>query len=93
MSFTPVQPSSPLNNNLNQINKMVAQLNKEQTTKIFKGANNTNAVTFGKIGDNEYGVLVNDGTHNRVILGKFPDGTYGLAISKEGYDVLDIMNE
>lgn len=27
----------------------------------------------------------------RIIFGKLPDGTYGLAISKEGYDVVEVL--
>ena len=36
-------------------------------------------------------VKVNDGTHNRILIGLLPDGTYGIVISKEGVDVLTVF--
>ena len=29
--------------------------------------------------------------NRRIIIGKLPDGTYGLVISKEGYDVVELL--
>lgn len=35
------------------------------------------------------GIVVYDGSNQRIIFGLLPDGTYGLAISKAGYNVSD----
>lgn len=88
--FQPLQPSTPDGQNLNQINQMIAQVNQEQTVKTFKQANG-NAIVQGKLPyDGGYGSLYygSDGTP-RIVIGILPDGTVGLAVSKEGFSVLD----
>lgn len=37
------------------------------------------------------GLVLSDGSKNRLILGRWPDGTIGLIISKEGIDVYDVF--
>ena len=38
-------------------------------------------------------IIVDEDGKKRIILGKFPDGTYGFAISIEGVDVLEALQE
>lgn len=38
------------------------------------------------------GILLNDGTDRRMIIGKMPDSNIGVVISKPGYDVVDIFS-
>lgn len=37
------------------------------------------------------GLALNDGTNNRLLLGRWPDGTIGLIISKTGQDVYNVF--
>lgn len=38
--------------------------------------------------------IVKDTSGNRrIIFGRLPDGSYGLVISKEGYDVVEVLQE
>lgn len=38
------------------------------------------------------GIVLNDGTDRRMIIGKMPDSNIGVVISKPGYDVVDIFS-
>lgn len=94
MVLQPISTANSQGSNYNQLNDMVRQLNKEQTTKVFKGAGNTNAIIEGKLPyDGGYGSLYydTDGTP-RIVIGIQPDGTVGLTISKPGQSVLDVFS-
>lgn len=87
--FRPLASGNSNTQNLSQINDMTRSLNKEQQVKTFNGPGGFNAVTIGKVGENLYGLMINDGTDNRILIGQSPDGTYGLFVSKAGIDVLE----
>lgn len=36
-------------------------------------------------------ITVNDGTYDRIVIGRLPDGSYGFAVSKPGHDVSEIF--
>lgn len=92
--FQPLQPSTPSDLNLNQINQMVAQLNQEQTVKTFKQAGNKNAIIQGKLPySGGYGSLYYDTTGTaRILIGIDPTGATVLAISKPGFDIVTILS-
>lgn len=84
--------NSDMSNN-NTINNALRQIEKEQTTKIFKQATG-NAIINGKLPyDGGYGSLYYD-TNGipSIVIGILPDGTTGLVISKPGVDVLSLFS-
>lgn len=89
----PLNTSNSQQANYNQINDMVRQINKEQTTKVFKQANG-NAIINGKLPyDGGYGSLYYDVNGiPSIVIGILPDGTTGLVIAKAGVDVLSLFN-
>ena len=94
MTFRPVIPSNSYSQNMGQINDVTRRLNKEQQVKVFKGTNNTNAVTVGKSADDKYGVLLEDTSGvRRAYFGQNPaDGEPVLAITISGNDVIDELS-
>jgi hypothetical protein len=94
MPFRPVVSGNSYQSNLSQVNDMVRSLNKEQQVKVFKGANNINAIVTGKYADDRYGILISDASGlRRVLVGQHPvDGRPGNWISKDGIDVIDELS-
>lgn len=94
MAFLPVSPSNSNSSNLGQINDMIRQLNKEQTTKVFKQPGG-NAIIQGKLPyEGGYGSLYYNSSNTPVgiISGNLPDGTTGMVWSKDGTDVLTLFS-
>lgn len=90
MSFKPVISSNSNKQNLNQINDMIRQLNKEQVTKVFKQPNG-NAIINGKLPYTDgYGSLYYDGNNNpRILIGIAPDGEIDIGVSKPGFNIIE----
>lgn len=88
MGLRPVTPSNSYGQNLGQINDMVRQLNKEQTTKTFKQAGG-NAIITGKLPySGGYGSLYYDTDNTpRILIGIAPDGEIDISASKDGFDI------
>ena len=93
MSLRPVIPSNSYGQNLGQINDMVRQLNKEQTTKVFRQAGG-NAIITGKLPyDGGYGTMYYDSDGiPTIVIGILPDGTTGMVVAKEGVDVTTVFS-
>lgn len=93
MPLRPVTSQNSYGQNWNEVNNMIRQLNKEQTTKVFKQAGG-NAIISGKLPyDGGYGSLYYDSSNiPRIIIGIQPDGTMGITVSKEGENVIDIFS-
>lgn len=93
MAFRPLNSGNSYGQNLGQINDMVRQINKEQTTKTFKQARG-NAIVTGKLPyDGGYGSLYYDASNvPRIIIGIAPDGTMGIFVSKNGESVIDAFS-
>lgn len=89
MGFRPISSQNSYSQNWNEVNNMVRQLNKEQTTKVFKQAGG-NAIINGKLPyDGGYGSLYYDDTNiARIIIGIDPDGDMNIHVSKPGEDVV-----
>jgi hypothetical protein len=93
MSFLPLNSQNSLGSNFGQVNDMVRQLNKEQTTKVFKQSGG-NAIVEGKLPyDGGYGSLYYDSSNiPRILIGITPDGDVDIVKSKSGVSVLDVFN-
>lgn len=91
--FRPITTKNSYGQNFNEVNNMVRQLNKEQTTKTFKQANG-NAIVTGKLPyDGGYGTLYYDSNGvPTIIIGILPDGTTGIVVSKSGENVIDAFS-
>jgi len=72
----------------------------QQSTAILDGnirieeGNNRMVITNGSIEMltiTQDGIVLNDGTNRRMIIGKMPDGTIGIIISKTGADVFNLF--
>lgn len=93
MAFPPVSSQNSQASNWNQLNDMIRQLNKEQTTKVFKQPGG-NVIIEGKLPyEGGYGSLYYD-TNGipRVLIGIAPDGTVGLFVSKVNVSVLSAFS-
>lgn len=93
MSLKPLSTQNSQGQNYGQVNDMIRQLNREQTTKVFKQANG-NAIITGKLPyDGGYGSLYYD-TNGvpSIVIGILPDGTTGMVVAKEGIDVLTLFS-
>ena len=88
MSFKPVLSSNSDKQNLNQINDMIRQVNREQVTKAFKQPGG-NAIIEGKLPyEGGYGFLIDDTSNvHRILIGIAPDGEIDIAASKQGFDI------
>lgn len=93
MSLQPISTANSTGANYNQVNNMVRQLNKEQTTKVFKGPSGSNAVITGKLPyEGGYGTLYYDADGvPTIVIGILPDGTTGMVVAKSGVDVLSLF--
>lgn len=93
MGFRPISTQNSYTQNWGEVNNMIRQLNKEQTTKVFKQAGG-NAIISGKLPyDGGYGSLYYDSSNiPRIIIGIQPDGTMGITVSKDGENVIDLFS-
>lgn len=62
MTFRPIISQNSHRQNIGQINDMIRDLNREQTTKTYKGSDGEPAVIIGKLPSGEYGIRFTDGT-------------------------------
>lgn len=94
MALLPLSTDNSIGGNYNQVNNMVRQLNKEQLTKVFKGAGNNNAIIEGKLPyTGGYGTMYYDANGVPIIIiGILPDGTTGIAVAKPGVSVLSAFS-
>lgn len=92
MAFQPLNSGNSPTTNYGQINDMIRQLNKEQTTKAFKQSGG-NALIQGRYSDNRYGQVYYDSTNTpRILIGQAPDdGRMGIWVSKAGQSVLTLL--
>jgi hypothetical protein len=94
MSPQPLHTGNSLSSNFSQLNNMMRQLEKEQTTKVYKQANGP-AIIQGKLpftttSGPAYGELKYDEDGRKAMLdGRHPDGSMNITIMKPGYDVID----
>lgn len=91
MAFRPVSSSNSMGQNLNELNNMVRQLNKEQTTKTFKQPGG-NAIIQGKLPyTGGYGILIHDSSQKRrILIGIAPDGEIDIGASIPGEDITSL---
>jgi hypothetical protein len=91
MIFRPLTSQNSDKANWGQVNDMIRTLNKEQQVKVFKGANNIQAIVNGKYAEGRYGILISDDAgFRRILVGQAPDdGRPGIWISQENRDVID----
>lgn len=47
---------------------------------------------FRSLADAFAPLIINDGSNNRIMIGKLPDGTYGIVVTAPGYDVEDVVS-
>jgi hypothetical protein len=92
MTFRPLNTQNSQTSNFSQINDMVRQINKEQTTKTFKQSNG-NAIVTGKLPyDGGYGSMYYDVNGiPTIVIGILPDGSTGFVIAKSGIDVTTVF--
>lgn len=88
MNLRPLTTQNSQGQNYGQVNDMIRQLNKEQTTKAFKQPGG-NAVILGRLPyQGGYGILGYDtDAMARILIGIAPDGEIDIAASKPGYDI------
>ena len=66
----PLSTQNSQGQNYGQVNDMIRQINREATTKTYKGSNGEPAVTIGKLSTGEYGIEFTDGTVTTTITAK-----------------------
>lgn len=89
MSFQPAQPDSGFEGVVNHLNKLVAQVNKEQSVKAFRQSGG-NAIVQGKMPQGGYGAVYYDSSNTaRILIGQDPDGNMAIHVSKDGEDVVE----
>lgn len=93
MAFRPLNSGNSYGQNIGQINDMVRQINKEQTTKTYKQPGG-NAIINGKLPySGGYGSLYYDSDNiPSIIIGILPDGSTGIVVAKPGINVLDLFS-
>ena len=87
--FTPIDSNQNTQEALQRINHNFMELDAEAFTKtVAKGGNNQ--ITFGKLQNGRYGLLIYDGGGMpRILIGQAPrDGRVGVWATKEGFNVL-----
>lgn len=57
-----------------QLNEWGRRISNEKKTLIIKGDESTNALIIGDLGDGRHGILLNDGTNDRLIIGSDEGG-------------------
>lgn len=87
--FVPISSKSSLQKALQQINRNFMSLDAETYTKNISTGANT-AMTYGRLPNGRYGLLIYDSTGTaRILIGQAPeDGRPGVWISTDGVDVL-----
>lgn len=51
----------------------------------------TGTQTGARITNKDDTITVNDGSFNRIAIGRLPDGRYGIVVSKSGHDISEIF--
>lgn len=67
-------PEEKIDSIVKQINDAFRLISNEKKTLIIKGDQTTEAITIGELGDDRYGILMNDGTNDRLIIGRDDGG-------------------
>ncbi len=88
MALRPLTTQNSQGQNYGELNNMIRQLNKEQTTKTYKQPGG-NAIVTGKLPyEGGYGSLYYDSDNvPRILIGIAPDGEIDISASKEGFDI------
>jgi hypothetical protein len=92
MAYQPLNTSSSLETNFNILNSMIRDLNNQAITKTYNQPGG-NVIIEGKLPYNGgYGTLYYDSNNiPRIVIGILPDGSTGMAISKDGQDVIQAL--
>lgn len=90
--FVPISSKSSLQKALQQINRNFTSLDAETYTKTISNGANT-AMTYGKLPNGRYGLLIYDANGTpRILIGQAPeDSRPGVWISTEGVNVLNAI--
>lgn len=93
MNFRPTSSTNSNPSNWASVNDMIRQLNKEQTTKVFKQPGGNSIVTGRLPYDGGYGSLYydSDGTP-RILIGIAPDGEIDIGVSIAGQDITTLYS-
>lgn len=67
-------PDKKIESIVNQINDAFRRISNENTTNVYRSDLTTDAVRIGDLGDGKYGILLNDGTNDRFLLGRQDNG-------------------
>lgn len=73
-AITDGTPEDKINSLIKQINEAFRLISNEKKTLIIKGDETTDAIQIGELGDGRYGILLNDGTNNRLLIGRDDGG-------------------
>ena len=91
--FNRIAPGSSSDDIIRTTNDNFAKIDNESVTKTFSGANGTNAIVQGRLGENQYGLLFSDQDGvPRILLGQAPTGDVGFWISNTGVDVTTLFS-
>lgn len=91
--FLPITSGTSREQTLSIINKNFAELDNENITKVYRGANGRVAIIEGKLPySGGFGTLQYDQSGTaRIIIGIDPDGEVNIHVSKEGYDIVSLF--
>lgn len=91
--FIPITGGTSPDQQLAMINKNFAELDSENVTKVYRGANGQVAIIEGKLPyAGGFGTLQYDSEGNsRIIIGIDPDGEVNIHVSKAGYNIVDLF--
>lgn len=91
--FIPINAGTSQEQVLAMVNKNFAELDNENVTKVYRGANGNVAIIEGKLPySGGFGTLQYDQDGNsRIIIGIDPDGEVNIHVSKPGYDIVDLF--
>lgn len=93
MSFQPLSTRNSTGSNYDQVNNALRQMQKEQTTKVYKQAGGVNAVVQGFYMKDRYGTLYYDTNGIPSMLqGQAPDdGRMGFWQANPGENVITLL--
>lgn len=91
--FIPITSGTSHEQMLAMINKNFAELDNENVTKVYRGANGNIAIIEGKLPyQGGFGSLYYDQNGKaRILIGIDPDGDINLVVSKPDVDVLSLF--
>lgn len=67
-------PDKKIDSLIKQLNKALRDISNENSTNIYRSDLTTDAVRIGNLGDGMYGILLNDGTNDRLLIGRQDNG-------------------